>query len=1018
MTSFEIRSRTIHSSVTALLPIKNTSLLLVGIGGYLELYDLESKKICDAKHLLGNCSASVHSIKEIATPESSKASIRKCIAFGGKEIREFAVSVESNKIQAEDGTKLSCNDWTFDVIANNGVFSALTAHNRVLTFNESKEEIGCDDDKSILYSGKLVENGGIVIAGTVFRQVIVWSTRGKRRGRTLHRLKGHDGVIFSVDYNRELNLIVSTSDDRSARLYKVSLDPDWDNSSIKPSHVLSTDQHQSRVFRSLILAENNMVATGNEDGTVSFWSLADGQCVNREKVHDGSPVWCLAQAPPPRGGQGKGVISGGGDASVKHVSLGHSKIEPTKCQLSLERDDYVRIVTVLRNQNVVLCLTNLGYLLVYDIANNETKIAIKVEDLFNYGLMTIVKDGLHVAIGTLDGTLKVVSQKVGYKSVASARLFNGKVFALEALDNGHVLACGPNGQVVLINLTLNQDENQTIVEEVSRQELPPAKSQRWFSTAKLSLDHDLLVIGDRNGNVHIYKASAGALLKSIWKAHGHKGIGAIEFFDQKSLENGDVFFQTAGRDGIIKSFKLEATNQEAGSDYNVSEVGSRRLKIKWLERFLSGQPRFILGFHSTDFVIYDLEQDRSLVEVECGGSHRSWDLVNNLFIYIKDQDLMVAKIGDIESLGQSVIRPGLHTREINCVAFFEVEGRPHLVTGSEDTRIKLLTFDDNNITPAIKTVQTLSSHISSVKCLKIVPVKGQLLMLSAGGRAQMKVWRISGEVFASELASFMLKGNDKKRKKTWRDNVLIEDAETRFMDVDGILKTDLNLEIAAACSDGVLRILNYCDRDKEISLIKCSDTRSHCILLSKCLPVLGNESPFAAIMTTQTNGVLAVWRSESADESDQIKPVKEVQIGQSGLNSINFLKTAAIFGGDDGILRKIDFPLTQGVPVTQLTKMAHSAQITGITGLDSVQNKKNNILVSCSVDQRITVWNPDTLDHLGKGFSHVPDIQDMVIWKDNNKPNANSGRYFVCVVGSGLEIMDCPHVNCDFDSVN
>ena len=119
-----------------------------------------------------------------------------------------------------------------------------------------------------------------------------------------------------------------------------------------------------------------------------------------------------------------------------------------------------------------------------------------------------------------------------------------------------------------------------------------------------------------------------------------------------------------------------------------------------------------------------------------------------------------------------------------------------------------------------------------------------MLLVSAGGRAQLKVWHLSinneqnknGKQNLSisyrEVAEHLLKGNDKiRKKKSWKtSDLVIEDTETRYMDVDvyqnifdrnsenynGLNHTgqECNREqtvgilIATACSDGVIRLMS------------------------------------------------------------------------------------------------------------------------------------------------------------------------------------------------------------------
>jgi hypothetical protein len=132
---------------------------------------------------------------------------------------------------------------------------------------------------------------------------------------------------------------------------------------------------------------------------------------------------------------------------------------------------------------------------------------------------------------------------------------------------------------------------------------------------------------------------------------------------------------------------------------------------------------------------------------------------------------------------------------------------------------------------SLKQITTLDGHISSVKSVKVCQGKSTFI-ISVGGRAQLKVWKASvtsnSSLVVTLMQSNLLKGNDKKRKKTWRDQVkiancfknssltshftfqtLINDAETRYMDATIIQTHEENLIILTAGSDGYLRKFVY-----------------------------------------------------------------------------------------------------------------------------------------------------------------------------------------------------------------
>ena len=103
---------------------------------------------------------------------------------------------------------------------------------------------------------------------------------------------------------------------------------------------------------------------------------------------------------------------------------------------------------------------------------------------------------------------------------------------------------------------------------------------------------------------------------------------------------------------------------------------------------------------------------------------------------------------------------------INCPLY----SKDYLFTGSEDTFIKVISATDCEL----KLEQTLRSHLSSVRAMHLVDyTNDKKFLVSAGGRAEFKIWLLNfnaqrNVISVAEVASKMLKGNDKQRQKSWK----------------------------------------------------------------------------------------------------------------------------------------------------------------------------------------------------------------------------------------------------------
>lgn len=121
----------------------------------------------------------------------------------------------------------------------------------------------------------------------MFNQILLWKVQGKKddvnRTPVLQRLTGHEGVIFSMNFNNSGTILSSVSDDRSIRLWKVTnLLTFESNGCVEP--LLVVYGHTARVWDAKLL-ETCFVSIG-EDLVCNVWSY-DGNVVKTYKGHTG-----------------------------------------------------------------------------------------------------------------------------------------------------------------------------------------------------------------------------------------------------------------------------------------------------------------------------------------------------------------------------------------------------------------------------------------------------------------------------------------------------------------------------------------------------------------------------------------------------------------------------------------------------------------------------------------------------------------------------------------------------------
>jgi len=128
------------------------------------------------------------------------------------------------------------------------------------------------DTRCITYSMDFVlrQNQLWVASGTVYNEILLWKLSESIEDSenvivrsTDHRLLGHEGVLHSVRFDRSAKYLVSTSDDRSVRLWKEIDEASW-------TCVWAGWEHTARVWASCFFEGG--VVTSAEDATLRIWN--------------------------------------------------------------------------------------------------------------------------------------------------------------------------------------------------------------------------------------------------------------------------------------------------------------------------------------------------------------------------------------------------------------------------------------------------------------------------------------------------------------------------------------------------------------------------------------------------------------------------------------------------------------------------------------------------------------------------------------------------------------------------
>ncbi|XP_046542365.1 WD repeat-containing protein 6-like [Haliotis rubra] len=906
--------------VTALYIIKGH--VLAGIGGSVYVFHTDRKERVALQYVLP-C-RNIHGIIRDLTGNIF-------CAFGEKCFRIFSVSTDPEiRVDCHDEAVV-LEDWILDLrfmaepkSQRCAQLAVTVAHNVILLWDIASrmllERVDCTE-KCILYCAHFINSSWptlVLAAGTVFNQVIIWSPHRTRNDHgqreVIHRLKGHQGVIFSIDYNPKSSILASVSDDRTIRLWKLtfpseSLDPSvsaW--CGMESSPLLTLYGHSARVWDIELLAE--IFVSIGEDATCIVWDYA-GNILHKFKGHKEKSIWSLACDK-----SGNFVVSGGGDASIRMWLLDDDDRHQEAPQLCLsvpshlqgEKDDFARSVAMC-GVDIVIIMTNGGCLLQYSVSS-RTWTCLYQDALFSsYTVMAVSPSNTLVAIGNITGTVKVFD--VGTCELCSGgQMFEGKVFGLTWVDKEHLLITGPQGVMYILSApSLSKAACLTL----------PVCKQRWASAGALCADLGVLVCGDREGTVHCYHIIQGAQeaptlpSSSFAKIHGKAGVTDVCY-------HGNTVY-TSGRDGQYRQWDLTDRELKLRSSHRVMKG------MDWIDRLqVTADDTLVYGFHSSRFTLWSVTQNLRLMDVECGGGHRAWDCQLNgkiaRFVYLKTKHILVC---DTTCRSRQVILKGcLHGRELcdvrHITTYRGKDGNSvHiLATCSEDTTVQLVSISSHRGISQLTVHHTLQGHLSTVKTLAVsssTKGRGHLqvcenIIFSAGGRAQIQVWKvkvntinmskgiISKESDQGEITN--VKDATLERKLLLRDDSHISqsdgdspcsyehlssvflcgeryrgnrsadgsqsDPETRVLCLTALCLRDVSVDypdslyiVGAACSDAIVRLFGFDESHKSLTLLQQSSFHDNCVLKVNHIIHKSHSRSRVILLSAATGGEIALW---------------------------------------------------------------------------------------------------------------------------------------------------------------
>ena len=223
-----------------------------------------------------------------------------------------------------------------------------------------------------------------------------------------------------------------------------------------------------------------------------------------------------------------------------------------------------------------------------------------------------------------------------------------------------------------------------------------------------------------------------------------------------------------------------------------------------------------LCFYGDKFLLWSFQLNRSIVEVRCGGANRSWSYMliklndtEYLFklAFLKQKSIVFfCKKFHINELGKTKmnhLQQVFHGNNITSCLYFN---KSYLLTGSEDTQIIVSKIDGQ-----LAHGHHLQGHDSVVKCMRMINVDEKTsLLVTAGGKANMKLWKIIVNNENNCIKQIIQVSEFKRFTKT------TQNLDIRFMHSDIYSADNFDFFIYFACSDGFIRFL--------IEILICNST--------------------------------------------------------------------------------------------------------------------------------------------------------------------------------------------------
>eukprot|EP01012_Entosiphon_sulcatum_P007597 TRINITY_DN13901_c0_g1_i1.p1 TRINITY_DN13901_c0_g1~~TRINITY_DN13901_c0_g1_i1.p1 ORF type:complete len:1052 (+),score=94.26 TRINITY_DN13901_c0_g1_i1:40-3195(+) len=620
------------------------------------------------------------------------------------------------------------------------------AHNLVEAFpaNSVSSIRFASQSRALLYSMAMHVQGSLhsplVAAGTVFNEVHLWNLWD---GAIRCRLTGHEGSIYRLAFSPSGEHLISASDDRTLRLWSTVME--------QCTSVLQG--HTCRVWDCVLLED----ATGaprpvscGEDQRCVVWDK-DGRPARRfeDTGSAGAGMWCLAVSPDEQL-----CATGGNDGTVKIWPLRSAASPETEgVSLSVPEGSRVRAMAIDAKLLLLYAATDSGVLQFrFGEGAPTTALVVPGGPVPNQ----LAASGGILAAGHANGRVCLFLNFDG-PSPIELPAFNESIFFVQFETNSEstfLWVASPLGKLQAYTVRPSLEETPTI------ELVMPSPRNRTACVLRLG---GFVVVGDVLGCIHIY-APTSELLHS-WSLHKNKRVAEIWPLPAVS----GFAFSSSGFDGSIvvvscldPSAPAEAT-VTPGPRSHAHAVGA--LVAVEHDDGHGLQPRLLVGFRAHELVVWDATAGCDLVTLSYTKRELCCAIIREKYwgtAWVANGSLRVAgPLFNPEAPKPTdspcVVGERYHGREVHSVQLLRNTHGLSVLSCSEDTTLSLRHILPDDGKPVFNSrgppLWLQGAHPSSVRCAVVCPTTdGQgSLLIACGGQEVLSAWVLAADKSTATL---------------------------------------------------------------------------------------------------------------------------------------------------------------------------------------------------------------------------------------------------------------------------